>query len=1290
MEFESTQNNTTAKLLILKLGEYELWVKRIKQYFQVQDCEVIENGNSWVSVTHSTQENGVSITKMSVPATAEEKINKKNDVKARSLLLMALSNEHQLTFSQYNDAKTILQKIISRLEVLGLVITQEDLNSKFLRSLPPEWNTHVVVWMNKTDIKTVSIDDLYNNFKIIKQDVKRSVGTSIGSQNMAFMTAPSTSSTNNVNIANSTYEARSTSGIRACALRNFNLQVMEFESTQNNTTAKLLILKLGEYELWVIRIKQYFQVQDYEVIKNGNSWVSVTHSKQENGVSITKMPKIEDNDSFELKGQFLKKLRDNTFSGSDHEDANEHIDKVLVIVDLFHIPNITIDQLMLRTFPMSLTGAVSRWLRNKPSEMKEVVLFYNGLDVPTRQILDSRGVIPSKTAADAKQLRMKPVRSLRILLKEIKNLVDKKVKIIRCDNGIEFKNKVMDDFYREKGKFNGKSDEGFFVGYSLSSKAFRVYNTRTMKVEETLHIGVLENKPMKKRNGPKWLFNIDSLTQSLNYVPVAAGTILDESAGTQGHLNTGTSSGKEATSQDYIVMPIWKDSSYFDTPSKDVEDGTHNENDDKDKSKDDSSPKEVNAARQHVNTASLEVNTRCFELNTVDPSLNTASLSDPHSHIDMFKLGASDTLEATHVEFFSDRDAPKVDFGNILNSYRVPTTSHTIIHEDKPVKNVIGEIEPTSIAKALSDSSWVEAMHKELLQFKLQQVWIVMDLPYGKKAIGTKWVFRNKKDKKGIMIRNKARLVAQGHRQEEGIDYEEVFAHVARIKAIRLFLAYVSFMGFLVYQMDVRSAFLYGTIEEEVYVTQKPGFKDPNHLDKVYKVVKALYRLHQAPIACHDKYVKDILKKLNYSDVKFASTPVDLEKPLVKDGDVNDIDVHLYRSIIGSLMYLTASRPDILFAVCASARFQVTPKTSHLLVVKRILRYLKGKPTLGLWYPRDSPFELVAYTDSDYAIATQDRKSTTGVIYVSLIRQFWETISLSTSENREIKITATIDGRVKSVTEASIRRNLKLEYSEGIRGSLNLTKALMLLLPSQKLFSNMRRASKGYSEVDVPLFPIMLVQGLILQSDPTISPPPISSPLRVPTSPHDSPLLGGNTHGSEEGRMTLNELMVFCTSLSKKVESLESNLKQTKLTYSAAYTKLTMKVKKLENKRRKIAQIDEDEGITLVQMGAQTQGRNEHEVESDFDFTTAKDISTTNVPVTTACAENSTASPEDKTAEPLMILMTLLGQKQEEATIAILTKEFDEIQARMDVDYELATRLTYEEQEQFTIKERAK
>ncbi|GJU69325.1 putative ribonuclease H-like domain-containing protein [Tanacetum coccineum] len=318
-----------------------------------------------------------------------------------------------------------------------------------------------------------------------------------------------------------------------------------------------------------------------------------------------------------------------------------------------------------------------------------------------------------------------------------------------------------------------------------------------------------------------------------------------------------------------------------------------------------------------------------------------------------------------------------------------------------------------------------------------------MDLPYGQRAIGTKWVYRNKKDERGIVIRNKARLVAQGYTQEDGIDYDEVFALVARIEAIRLFLAYASFKDFVLSQMDVKSAFLYGKIKEEVYVCQPPRFEDPEFLDKVYKVENALYGLHQTPRAWYetlstylldngfqrgqidktlfikrvkgdillvqmssmgeltfflglqvtqkddgifisqDKYVDEILKKFGFSTIKTTSTSMETSKPLLKDAEAEDVDVHLYRSMIRSLMYLIAFMPDIMFAVCACARFQVTPKVSHLHAVKRIFRYLKGQPKLGLWYIKDSPFDLEAYTDSDYAGASLDRKSTTGAEYVA-------------------------------------------------------------------------------------------------------------------------------------------------------------------------------------------------------------------------------------------------------------------------------------------------------------------
>ncbi|GJY49994.1 hypothetical protein Tco_0439950 [Tanacetum coccineum] len=249
MELENTQNNALAKLPMLKLGEYEMWEIRIKQYFQIQDYalwEVIENGNSWVPIPVTAPETGPSTaTKMTVPSTAEEKICKKNDVKARSLLLMALPNEHQLTFDQYVDAQSMfaaikarfggneatkktqkamlkqqyenfnasssesldsifnrLQKLVSRLAILGVVTPPEDLNVKFLRSLPSEWDTHVVVWMNKPDFDTMGLDDLYNNFKIVEQKVKKSVGTNNDDKNLAFLTTSGASSTNIINTVN--------------------------------------------------------------------------------------------------------------------------------------------------------------------------------------------------------------------------------------------------------------------------------------------------------------------------------------------------------------------------------------------------------------------------------------------------------------------------------------------------------------------------------------------------------------------------------------------------------------------------------------------------------------------------------------------------------------------------------------------------------------------------------------------------------------------------------------------------------------------------------------------------------------------------------------------------------------------------------------------------------------------------------------------------------------------------------------------------------------------------------
>ncbi|GJR71114.1 putative ribonuclease H-like domain-containing protein [Tanacetum coccineum] len=578
------------------------------------------------------------------------------------------------------------------------------------------------------------------------------------------------------------------------------------------------------------------------------------------------------------------------------------------------------------------------------------------------------------------------------------------------------------------GKFDGNSDEGFFVGYSMNSKAFRVYNIRTKKVEENLHIRFLEEKPIIAGDGPKWLFDIDVLTKSMDYVLVVAGTNSNDFVSTEESISRGHFNKETGSSQDYILMPMWKDGSLFDSSSKNAsndepqpssdagkkdDEGVNKESGFDDQERPKNSTQDVNTAGPSINTTSTNFNTGSLNINIVSPTVTTAP------------------LEATHADFFGDET--EVDMSNITTTYPVPSTPNTRIHKDYSLDHVF-VLSSLGTARRLTKTTneqgksqkgnpsikgprWIEAMQEELMQFK------------------------NKKDERGIVIRNKARLVAQGYTQEEGIDYDEVFAPVVRIKAIWLFLAYASFKDFIVYQINVKSAFLYGKIEEEVYVCQPLGFEDPEFTDRIYKVEKALYGLHQAPRAWYetlstylldngfqrgqidktlfikkvksdillvqvyvddiifgstkkklcsefeklmpkkfqmssmgeltfflglqvtqkddgifisqDKYVDEILKKFGFLTVKTASTPMETSKPLLKDTEAEDVDIHLYRSMIGSLMYLTSLRPDII--------------------------YLKGQPKLGLWYPKDSPFDLEAYSDSDYAGASLDRKSTTGV-----------------------------------------------------------------------------------------------------------------------------------------------------------------------------------------------------------------------------------------------------------------------------------------------------------------------
>nr|GEX11803.1 hypothetical protein [Tanacetum cinerariifolium] len=388
------------------------------------------------------------------------------------------------------------------------------------------------------------------------------------------------------------------------------------------------------------------------------------------------------------------------------------------------------------------------------------------------------------------------------------------------------------------GKFDGKADEGFFVGYSLNSKSFRVFNSRTKIVEENLHIRFSKNTSNVVGSGPDWLFNIDALTRTMNYEPIVASIQSNDYACTKASDNAGQARMKIEPVKDYILLPLWTaDTPFSQDPKNSHDDGSKPlSNDGK---KVDEDPRKENECNDQEKEDNVNINNN---VNIVSSIINTAS-----------------TNEDNKLSF--DLNMPSLEYVSIFNFSN---------DEDDDIVADMNNMDTT--------------IH----------------------AIGTKWVFRNKKDEKGVVIRNKAILVAQGHTQEERTDYDEVFAHVARIEAIR-------------------------KIEKEVYVCQPPGFEDPDFPDRKKDEI----------FISQDKYVVEILKKFGFIEVKNASTPMETQKPLLKDEDGEEVDVYMYRLMIGSLMYLTSSRPDIMFVVCACARYQVKPKVSHLYAMKRMLR----KPT---------------------------------------------------------------------------------------------------------------------------------------------------------------------------------------------------------------------------------------------------------------------------------------------------------------------------------------------------------
>ncbi|GJZ02165.1 putative ribonuclease H-like domain-containing protein, partial [Tanacetum coccineum] len=642
-------------------------------------------------------------------------------------------------------------------------------------------------------------------------------------------------------------------------------------------------------------------------------------------------------------------------------------------------------------------------------------------------------------------------------------------------------------------------------------------------------------------------------------------------AGTKACADAGKARVETVPGKDYILLLLWTQYPPFSSSLKDSPDagfkpsGEEEKKDAEDPGKNSEIPKD--------NIVDENIVYRCAD------DLNIPDLEE----IGRFSDAEDDGVEAgmTNLDTHNP-DSP------------IPTTR---IHKDHPIEPIIGDLNSAPQTRRMIKNL---EEHEEPKKF-----WTLVDLPNGNRAIGTKWVYRNKKDERRVVIKNKERLVTQ-----------------------RLFLACASFKDFVVYQMDVKSAFLYGKIKEEVYVCQPLGFEDPDFPNRVYvddiifgstkkklctKFEKMMHKKFQMSsmgelifflglqvkqkedgiFISQDKYVTKILKKFGFSDVKTASTPMETHKPLLKDADGEDVDEHMYRSMIGSLMYLTSSRPDIMFA--------------------------------------DSPFDLMAYTDSVYAGASLDKKSTTGV-------------------------TTLVDGKKIVVTEASVRRYLQLEDANGVdclpkatifeqltltgakttawnEFSSTMASAIIFLSNNQKfnfskyifesmmknldsavkfliiyiapphtkkVFANMKKQGKDFSGRVTPLFSTMMVQAQQEQGED-------EAVNKENVSKHSNdPLISG------EDRLKLKELMALCTNLQNRVLDLE----HTKTTQALEIDSLKKRVKKLKKKQRsrthglrRLYKVDlsarvvsfEDEG--LGKEDASKQGRKIHDIDANEDIT---------------------------------------------------------------------------------------
>nr|GEW32981.1 ribonuclease H-like domain-containing protein [Tanacetum cinerariifolium] len=886
---------------MLRQGDYEMWRLRIEQYFQI-----------------TTNDAGTLTTHIPGPITNEEKAQKKNDVKARSMLLMTLPNEHLMTFNQYKDVKTLfvaietrfgrneatkktqktllkqlyenfnatstesfnsifnrLQKIVSQLAVLGVFISQKDLNLEFLRRLPSEWNTHVVVWRDKSDLDIMSIDDLYNNFKIVEKEVKRTTSTNSSSQNIAFVSSPSSNNTNEVPIDFGVCTASpqvSTVNLSDAIVYAFLANQPNGSQLMHEDLEKIHKDDLKEMDLkWQLallsmRAKRFFQKTGKKITINGSDTAGYDKDKVE-CFNCHKMGHFIRECRVSRNQENRTRNQETTRRTVNMEDTSS---KAMVAIDgaCFDWSYMADDEAPTNMAFLAFSDSeghshkqleeqgyfnigCSRHMIGNISYLTDFKEFDEGYVAfgggAKGGKIAGKGIIRTATKDETSRI-------LKSFITKIENLVDKKVKIIRCDNGTEFKNSVMNKFCEEKGIKREYSIARTPRQNRVSGRRNRTLTeaSRTMLVDSNLptifwveavniacyvqnrvlvvkphfktpyelfrgrtpalgfmkpfgcHVTILNTldhlKNLMENKMKCSLLDTLQIVKLLEYTTLQlgsySGTNPNDFARKGASFDVGQSSIETGPSQDYILMPLWNDSSLFDFSLKDS-DVDNKDNDGLCKESEIDNQERLNAknSTKDVNIGGQSINTASSIINIASPTVNTVRQSD---------------------DFFgADNDMRR-------------------IQEEVYVCQLLG----------FEDLDYPDQVYKELC-----------------------------------------------------IEFEELMHDKFQISSMG---ELTFFLGSQVKQKSNR-----------IFISQ-------------------------------DKYVDEILIKFKYADVKPTSTPMDKEKALLKDLDGDDVDVYLYRSMI------------------------------------RIFRYLKGQPKLGLWYPKDSPFDLVAYTDSEYAGSSLDRKSTSG------------------------------------------------------------------------------------------------------------------------------------------------------------------------------------------------------------------------------------------------------------------------------------------------------------------------